>query len=73
MRVSDLRDRPVVDATGKHLGRVHEVHCEGGAITALACGAGSLIERLTARRSGRVIRWDQVDRLEKGAIMLRPD
>ena len=35
MRLSDLRDAKVQTLDGKTLGRVHEVHCEGGRITAL--------------------------------------
>jgi sporulation protein YlmC with PRC-barrel domain len=60
MRLSDLRDKKVVDASGKTLGRVHEVHCDGGRVTALKTGAGGLIERLTDKSKGRRIAWECV-------------
>ena len=55
MRLSDLHDAKVRTLDGDVLGRVHEVHCDGGRITALMCGPGSFIERLTARKKGRRI------------------
>ena len=59
-RVSDLRGREVRSSDGKSLGHVHEVHADKGLVVALMCGPGSLIERWTARASGRRIPWDQV-------------
>ena len=58
MRLSDLRDKKVTTLDGEDLGRVHEVHCDGGRITALMCGPASLIERLTAKTDGRRIPWE---------------
>jgi sporulation protein YlmC with PRC-barrel domain len=60
MRLSDLRDKKLVDGDGKTLGRVHEVHCNGGRVTALKCGPASLIERLTDKSEGRRIPWECV-------------
>jgi sporulation protein YlmC with PRC-barrel domain len=60
MRLSDLRNKPVVDEDGRTLGRVHEVHCEGGRVTALKIGPGGLIERLTAKSEGGRIAWECV-------------
>ena len=60
MRLTDLRDKKVRTLDGETLGRVHEVHCDGGRIVALMCGPGSLIERLTARKQGRRIPWECV-------------
>ncbi len=57
MRLSDLRDAKVKTFDGETLGRVHDVHIEGGRIVALACGAGGFIERLTAKTEGRRIPW----------------
>ena len=60
MRLSDLRNKKIRTIDGKTLGRVHEVHCEQGLVTALMCGSRSLIERWTARQQGRRIPWECV-------------
>jgi sporulation protein YlmC with PRC-barrel domain len=73
MRLSDLRDKRIKTLDGKRLGRVHEVHCEKGQITALMCGPGSLIERLTAKEEGRRIPWECVKRVEAHAVIVIPD
>ena len=73
MRLSDLRDKKVRSLDGETLGRVHEVHCEKGVVTALMCGAGSFIERLTARRQGRRIPWEYVKRVEADAVVVASD
>src|SRR5437868_12283625 len=73
MRLSDLRDAKVRTLDGDVLGRVHEVHCEGGRITALTCGAGSFLERLTAKKHGRRIPWEFVTRVEPKRIVVTPD
>jgi sporulation protein YlmC with PRC-barrel domain len=70
MRLSDFRDKIIRTAEGKRLGRVHEVHCDGGQITALKCGPGSLIERLTDRSKGRRIPWDAVRSIDAKAIVV---
>ena len=68
IRLSDLRDAPVRSLDGKRLGRVHEVHCEDGRVTALMCGAGGFIERWTGHKNGRRIAWDSVRRIDRDAI-----
>ena len=73
MRLSDLRDAKVRTLDGHSLGRVHEVHCEGGQIVALTCGAGSLIERLTSSAHGRRIPWQCVRSIGDGKILVTPD
>jgi sporulation protein YlmC with PRC-barrel domain len=73
MRLSDLRDKKVRSLDGETLGRVHEVHCDGGRVTALMCGTGSLIERWTARRQGRRIPWEAIRRIETDAVVVTPD
>jgi sporulation protein YlmC with PRC-barrel domain len=73
MRLSDLRDTMVRTLDGETLGRVHEVHCEGGRVTALICGAGSFIERLTAKKQGRRIPWECVKRIGRKEIIVTPD
>ena len=73
MRLTDLRDKKICTRDGKSLGRVHEVHCEGGRLTALMSGPGSLIERLTARQQGRRIPWECVVRVEANQVVVTPD
>lgn len=70
MRLSDLRDKKVTTLDGDFVGRVHEVHCDGGRVVALMCGAPSLIERLTAKAHGRRVPWDEVVRVEKDAVVI---
>lgn len=73
MRLSDLRDAKVRSLDGKTLGRVHDVHVEAWRIVALMCGAGSFIERLTAKNRGRRIPWEQVVRVSGGEIIINPE
>ena len=68
MRLSDLNDKPVRTEDGKSLGRVHDVHCKDGKVTALKVGPGSFIERMTARTHGRRIPWDNVLRVGRDCI-----
>ena len=73
MRLSDLRDKKVVSLEGKTLGRVHELHCDRGKVTALMCGAGSFIERWTAKKEGRRIPWESVKRIDSDAVVVATD
>ena len=73
MRLSELRDAKVKTLDGDTLGRVHEVHVEAGRVVALICGAGSFIERLTARKHGRRIPWECVRRITRKEIVVVPD
>jgi sporulation protein YlmC with PRC-barrel domain len=73
MRLSDLRDAKVRTLDGDVLGRVHEVHCDGGRIVALTCGAGSFIESLTARKHGRRIPWEYVRKVKHREVVVTPD
>ena len=73
MRLTDLRDKRICTEDGKTLGRVHEVHCDGGRITALMSGPGSFIERLTAKTKGRRIPWEYVVRIEPKRVVVVPD
>ena len=70
MRLSDLRDKKVRSLDGETLGRVHEVHCDKGRVTALMCGPGSFIESLTAKKEGRRIPWEFVKRVERDAVIV---
>jgi sporulation protein YlmC with PRC-barrel domain len=73
MRLSDLQGKAVRTLDGETLGRVHEVHCDKGAVTALTCGPGSFIERLTARQHGRRIPWECVRKVDSDQILITPD
>ena len=73
MRLSDLRDKQVMTLDGETLGRVHEVHCEGGRVVALTSGPASFIERWTDRGQGRRIPWECVRKVEQGRILVTPD
>ena len=73
MRLSDLRDLRIKSVEGKALGRVHEVHCEDGRVTALICGAGSFLERLTAKRDGHRIPWECVSRITRKDVVVTFD
>ena len=73
MRLSDLQDKKVRTVDGDTLGRVHEVHCDKGLITAITCGPGSLLERLTARKHGRKIAWECVRRVDADKVVVTPD
>lgn len=73
MRLSELRDIRVRTLDGDTLGRVHEVHVQDGKVVALACGPGSFIERLTAKKHGRRIPWECVRRITRNEIVVVPD
>ena len=73
MRVSDIWNAKVKTLDGEYLGRVHDIHCDGGKIVAIACGPGGVIERLTARKHGRRVPWDCVRKIAEGEILVTPD
>ena len=73
MKLTDLRGKRVRSLDGHSLGRVHEIHCENGKVIALMTGAGSFIERMTARQDGRRIDWDCVLKVERKAILVAPN
>ena len=73
MRLSDLRDKKVRTLDGESLGRIHEVHCDGGRIVALVSGTGGLIERWTGKGGGRRIPWECVRKVEADYVVVTPD
>jgi sporulation protein YlmC with PRC-barrel domain len=73
MRLTDIRNKEVRTLDGERLGRVHEVHCERGVVTALMVGPGSFIERLTARKKGRRVPWDCVRKIDTDRILVTPN
>ena len=70
MRLTDIRHKPVRTLDGKRVGRVFDVHCEGGRVTALMCGPGGLLERFTGKTAARRIPWESVKRIDKDAIVV---
>jgi sporulation protein YlmC with PRC-barrel domain len=73
IRLTDLRGKEVRTLDGERLGRVHEVHCERGMVTALMVGAASFIERMTAQRKGRRVPWDCVRKMDSNGIVVTPE
>jgi len=73
MLLTDLRDKKIRTLDGETLGRVHEVHCDKGKVTALMCGPGSFIERLTAETKGRRIPWACVRKVSGEEVVVTPD
>jgi sporulation protein YlmC with PRC-barrel domain len=73
MRLTDLRGKEVRTLDGERLGRVHDVHCKRGSVTALMVGPGSFVERLTAKRRGRRVPWECVRKVDEKRIVVTPD
>jgi sporulation protein YlmC with PRC-barrel domain len=55
---------------GKRLGRIHEVYCEDGQVTALKYGAASWIERMTSKSEGGRIAWDRVRKIDDSGVLV---
>jgi sporulation protein YlmC with PRC-barrel domain len=70
MRLTDLRHAKVKTIDGETIGRVFEVHADGGRITALVCGATGFLERLTSKTQGRRIPWESVRRISGKEIVV---
>ena len=71
MRLSELYGVEVRTQSGESLGRVREVHCDGGRVTQLGVGAGSLIERVTGGGKARRVDWDRVVKAGRSGIVVR--
>ena len=71
MRLTELLGRKAETDDGESLGRVHEVHCNGGKVTALQVGAASFLETLTARTHGKRVAWDRVREIGAKRILVR--
>jgi sporulation protein YlmC with PRC-barrel domain len=70
MRLSDLRGKMIKDVDGETLGRVHEAHCDKLRVVALMVGAGSFIERWTAKGAWRRIPWECVRKVDADQIIV---
>lgn len=73
MRLSDLNNKKVRTLDGEMLGRVHDVHCKGGTVTAVIVGPAAFIERMTARKHGRRIPWECVRKVTSDGILVLAD
>jgi sporulation protein YlmC with PRC-barrel domain len=73
IRLSALRDARLVTEDGQRLGRVHEIRAEDGRVTALDCGPGGFIERLTAKTGGRRIPWEKVRKIDGKVVVVALD
>src|SRR5438105_3079839 len=73
VRLSQLRDRKIRTLDGESLGRVHEVHCDGGRLVALMSGPGSFVEGWIPKKQGRRIPWECVVRIERQHILVMSD
>ena len=71
IRSADLQGAVVRREDGQRIGRVSEVHVRDGKVTLLTVGAGGVLERFTASRRGRRVRWDQVQRITGREIVVR--
>jgi sporulation protein YlmC with PRC-barrel domain len=81
--LAELLGRAVETEDGEHLGRLHDLRGEVGAgpprITGLVVGGRGLLERLGVgapesgqrTRSGDVVPWSEVLRIEPGRIVVR--
>jgi sporulation protein YlmC with PRC-barrel domain len=65
-----LYARKVRAEDGRLLGRVHEIHAEGGEVRYLTVGAGGWLQRLTASHRGQRIEWSAVLRIEDAALVV---
>ena len=70
MRLGELYDAPVRTEDGERLGAVHEVYAEGGRVVRLGVGAANFLERLSYRRRGRHVAWEDVVAIKGGTIIV---
>ena len=71
IRSAQLQGASVRREDGRRLGRVSEIHVQGGEVTMLIVGASGLLKRFTASPAGRRVRWDQVQRITAREILVR--
>jgi sporulation protein YlmC with PRC-barrel domain len=71
IRISRFDGMPVRREDGERLGRVHEVHADGGEVKALVCGSGGLLQRLSQSRRGLRIPWSEVKAIGPDGVVVR--
>ena len=62
--------RKVLTESGKPLGRVFEIHVDGGRVVAMTCGMRGMTQRLTQSHKGHRIAWDRIVRIESDQIIV---
>ncbi|NMB35269.1 MAG: YlmC/YmxH family sporulation protein [Firmicutes bacterium] len=73
VRLSDLRDRDVINLDGKRLGVISDLDLdlENGRIRALVLpGSGGFMGMLGARKNDLIIPWEQVRKIGVDAILV---
>ena len=70
IRLSDLDDKMILAASGKKLGRVHDVSAKDGQVQWLEYGSRSLLERLRGKGKTSRISWSDVREVSRDAIVV---
>lgn len=70
IRAAELYGRKVRGQDGKVLGKVHEIHADGGQVRYLTVGAGGLLQRLTASHRGRRIDWEAIVAIDRQGLLV---
>ncbi|MBW8785247.1 MAG: hypothetical protein JF593_11540 [Novosphingobium sp.] len=71
MTVCELNRCPVLDASGKMLGRLHELRVTAGVVTTPAYDPGGWIEPLTGKAQPKTIAWSRIERVDGKGIHLK--
>jgi sporulation protein YlmC with PRC-barrel domain len=71
MKLSDLIGLPVLDATGRRLGRLQEIRVVDGKAAELVYGSAGLFERITGRAQPTALPWARVEKIGGKKIRLR--
>jgi len=67
--LSQLVGKPVRTQSGELVGHVREVRAKNDCVDTLICGAGGFLQRLSAARTGRRVKWHQVLRVTSKEII----
>lgn len=70
MLICQLNRRPVFDADGKMLGRLHELEAEHGKIERIVFGKAGFFERMTGRSAHMKRPWSDVVKIDGTGIHL---
>ena len=70
MRLSALIGLPVHDASGRVLGRLHEIRAVDGKVCELVYGTAGVFERLTGRAQSETLPWSRVKAVHSKGIEL---
>jgi sporulation protein YlmC with PRC-barrel domain len=70
MTLSQLVRKRVRRENGEVLGRVHEVHADGGRVVTLTCGARGALQRLAYSRKGHRVAVADIVRITAEEIVV---